>query len=142
MGQLPQVARKLRDFDTRHLVGMQHGDFTTLIELIADNGDNFIQALAAATEIPAEEIAGANIAELVALAGAVYAAILQTGEEVLSRRDPRNQANGGAGQSIRIINAINPDNIHNAMSTSGGEKVIVNAVRANAGAVRQILSQT
>lgn len=68
--------------------------------------------------------------------------ILQTGEEVLSRKDPRNAANGGSGQSIRIINNINPDNIHNAMSNTGGERVIMNAIKSNPKAVRQILNQS
>ena len=36
-------------------------------------------------------------------------AILQTGEEVLSRRDPRNAANGGSGTNVRIINSIDPE---------------------------------
>lgn len=62
-------------------------------------------------------------------------------QSALTRNDPRHAANGGgSGQSIRVINPIDKDNNHSAMSTTGGERVIVNAVRANAGAIRQILS--
>lgn len=68
-------------------------------------------------------------------------AILQMGEEVLTRNDPRHAANGGGGNRVRIINLIEPEHVQNAMSTTGGERVIINAIRANAGAVKQVLRE-
>lgn len=69
-------------------------------------------------------------------------AILQTGEEVLSRTDPRNQANsGGAGGSgTRIINVIDPSLVSDYMSSSAGEKTVLNILQRNSGAVRQVLA--
>ena len=69
------------------------------------------------------------------------ATILQKGEEVITAGDPRHANNGGRGGSVRVVNMIDQGNIHNAMSSAGGEKVILNAIRANAGGVRQLLSQ-
>lgn len=69
-------------------------------------------------------------------------AILQTGEEVLSRDDPRNAANGGAGggAGTRIINVIDPAMVSDYISSSAGEKTILNVLQRNPGAVRQLLA--
>lgn len=70
-------------------------------------------------------------------------AILQTGEEVLSRTDPRNQANGGmagGGNGTRIINVIDPSLVSDYMSSSAGEKTVLNILQRNSGAVRQVLA--
>jgi len=70
-------------------------------------------------------------------------AILQTGEEVLSRTDPRNQANGGGaggGNGTRIINVIDPSLVSDYMSSSAGEKTVLNILQRNSGAVRQVLT--
>jgi tape measure domain-containing protein len=69
-------------------------------------------------------------------------AILQTGEEVLSRRDPRNAANGagGSGAGTRIINVIDPSLVSDYMTSSAGEKTVLNILQRNAGAVRQVLT--
>lgn len=69
------------------------------------------------------------------------ATILQKGEEVVTAGDPRHANNGGGNRSVRVVNMIDQGNIHNAMAAAGGEKVILNAIRSNAGGVRQILSQ-
>lgn len=66
-------------------------------------------------------------------------AILQTGEEVLSRNDPRNAANGGGGSGVRIVNAIDPDLVDNYMQSSSGERTIVNLITRNRGQIRQII---
>ena len=68
-------------------------------------------------------------------------AILQTGEEVLARNDPRNAANGGAagGAGTRIINVIDPAMVSDYMASSAGEKTILNVLQRNPGAVRQVL---
>lgn len=66
--------------------------------------------------------------------------IAQMGEEVLSRDDPRNAANGGAAAGVRIVNAIDPSITHDHMSSSAGERVIVNIIERNRGAIKQVLA--
>jgi tape measure domain-containing protein len=71
-------------------------------------------------------------------------AILQTGEEVLARNDPRNVMNGGGqaqqgGSGVRILNVIDPDIVSDYMNSSSGEQTIINVLQRNAGAVKQIL---
>jgi tape measure domain-containing protein len=69
-------------------------------------------------------------------------AILQIGEEVLSRSDPRNQANGGGGggAGTRIINVIDPSLVSDYMTSSAGEKTVLNILQRNPGAIRQVLT--
>lgn len=68
-------------------------------------------------------------------------AILQTGEEVLARNDPRNAANGGGGGGgTRIINVLDPGLVQDYMTSSSGEKTFVNLIERNAGSIRQILA--
>jgi tape measure domain-containing protein len=70
-------------------------------------------------------------------------AILQQGEEVLAKDDPRNAMNGGGGQqqgsSTRIINVIDPDMVQDYMTSSSGEETIINVIQRNSGAVKQVL---
>lgn len=65
--------------------------------------------------------------------------ILQTGEEVLSRSDPRNAANGGQGSSTRIVNVVDPSMAGEFIESASGERAILNVISRNAGAVRQTL---
>ena len=67
-------------------------------------------------------------------------AVLMKGEEVLTKNDPRHVANGG-GQSgaVRIINNIDPNMMHDYMSSSAGEQVIINMIERNAGSIKQLL---
>jgi len=71
-------------------------------------------------------------------------AILQKGEEVLAKNDPRNVQNGGAaaagGGGTRIINVIDPSLVSDYLTTSAGEKTILNILQRNSGAVRQTLA--
>ena len=70
------------------------------------------------------------------------AAILQTGEEVLSRTDPRNRLNGGAAPVVnnRIINTIDPAEVLSAaLGTPAGEKTLINAIRMNKRAIQGAL---
>lgn len=72
-------------------------------------------------------------------------AILQTGEEVLSRNDPRNVMNGGGGsskpQDIKIVNTIDSGSvISQGIATREGEKAIMNFMRANRGSLKQVLA--
>ena len=71
-------------------------------------------------------------------------AILQTGEEVLSRNNPRNAMNGGAsgGANVQIVNAIDSESVVAAgLSGNAGRQIIMNIVQANKGAFRQVLAQ-
>lgn len=68
-------------------------------------------------------------------------AILQKGEEVLTQNDPRHAANGGGqsggGGGTRVINVIDPNMVADYMASSEGEKVFLNVIQRNAGAIRQ-----
>lgn len=69
-------------------------------------------------------------------------AILQTGEEVLSRADPRNAANGGGnggGSGYRIVNVLDPALVSNYLESSSGEKTILNVIQRNPSQVRQLI---
>lgn len=92
-------------------------------------------------EAPAWMFAGAprfHSGGMVGLKQGEVPAILQTGEEVLSRSDPRNQANGGGG--TRIVNVIDPNLVQDYLQSGAGERTIVNVIQRNAGAVRQSLT--
>jgi len=65
-------------------------------------------------------------------------AILQTGEEVLSRADPRNAANGG-GSGYRIVNVLDPALVSDYMDSAAGERTVLNVIGRNPGQVRQLL---
>lgn len=70
-------------------------------------------------------------------------AILQTGEEVLARNNPRNAMNGGAsgGSNVQIINAIDSESVVAAgLSGNAGRQIIMNVVQANKAAFRQVLA--
>ncbi len=75
------------------------------------------------------------------------ARILQTGEEVLSRDDPRNLLNRNKGASgpadsgamIRNVLAVGDDEIANAMNGSAGERVVLNILQRNAPSVRSMV---
>lgn len=69
-------------------------------------------------------------------------AILQTGEEVLSRNDPRNQANGGGGSGagVRIINTIDPEMAGEYFNSPQGERTFVNLISRNAATLRNVLA--
>lgn len=67
-------------------------------------------------------------------------AILQTGEEVLSRADPRNQANGGGGANVRIINTVDPALAAEYFDTPAGEKTFINLISRNAATMRNVLA--
>jgi len=67
--------------------------------------------------------------------------ILQTGEEVLSRTDPRNAANGGGGGTpqvnVKNVNLFNPvDALTQALNTADGEQAVMNVVHKNKDSIR------
>jgi tape measure domain-containing protein len=73
-----------------------------------------------------------------------HAAILQTGEEVLSRNNPRNVLNGGGNsgasgstQGIRQVLAIGDNEVAKAMAGSAGETTVMTHLKANIATVRQ-----
>lgn len=73
--------------------------------------------------------------------------VLQKGEEVLAKNDPRNVMNGGAAQpgqpsaaGTTIINAIDADDItQTVMSNPATGSAIINYIRSNKRQVKQIL---
>jgi len=71
------------------------------------------------------------------------AAILQRGEEVLTRDDPRNAMNrrGGGGSDINIRSVLvdDPQRIPNAMGSSAGERIVVQHLIKNAATIRAIV---
>lgn len=66
-------------------------------------------------------------------------AILQEGEQVLSR-EQANQAGAGGGGDTRIVNLWDPSMVADWMTSSQGERVILNIIERNSGAVRQKIS--
>lgn len=67
-------------------------------------------------------------------------AILQLGEEVLSRGDPKNSANNmGGGAGVRIVNVIDPELVNEYMQSASGERTIVNTIQRNRGQIKQAL---
>lgn len=69
--------------------------------------------------------------------------ILQKGEEVLAKNDPRNVMNGGGQgqtpQSIRNIIVFDPTLIADHMNSAAGEKVVMNIIGRNPGRIKQLL---
>jgi tape measure domain-containing protein len=72
--------------------------------------------------------------------------ILQKGEEVLRKNDARNILNGGAaagggehGAGFRIVLVDDRAKVPEAMATSEGERVILQALKRNAASVKQII---
>lgn len=68
--------------------------------------------------------------------------ILQAGEEVLTRSDPRHVMNGGgAGGGVKIVNTFDhADFFSKGADTRAGEKAILNMVRSNPRAFKQAMS--
>lgn len=67
-------------------------------------------------------------------------AILQTGERVQSRAEVSAMRSGGGGQGVRIVNVIDPNLVQDYMNSAAGERVIMNVIERNRGAVRQKLA--
>lgn len=75
-------------------------------------------------------------------------AILLKGEEVLSKGDPRNilnagknKAAGGDGFAIRNVLVFDPETIPAAMASSEGERVLLQHIKRNAPAIRQMIGR-
>jgi len=70
-------------------------------------------------------------------------AILQRGEEVLSKADQRNRANGGGSspQHIQVVNAIDHESVvRQGLQSPSNTKVILNLIRANRTSVKAALA--
>lgn len=71
-------------------------------------------------------------------------AILQRGEEVLSKGDPRNVLNGGGrtgpGTGTRVINVLDPSLVQDYMDSPAGEETVLNIIGRNPGRVKQVLA--
>jgi tape measure domain-containing protein len=70
--------------------------------------------------------------------------VLEKGEEVLTRSDPRHQMNRGGGNNpvqVKIVNTIDSNSVLNeALNSAAGQKVLVNAIRANKSSVKSVLT--
>lgn len=70
-------------------------------------------------------------------------AILEKGEEVLTRDDPRHQNNQGSGSqptSVKIVNAIDSSSIvSEGLNNAQGQKAIINFMRANKSQIKSVL---
>lgn len=68
-------------------------------------------------------------------------AILQTGEEVLARNDPRNRANAGGagGNGYRIVNVLDPSLVSGYLESAQGERSVLNVISRNPALVRQTI---
>lgn len=67
-------------------------------------------------------------------------AILQTGERVQSRSEVAAMRSGGSGGGTRVINVIDPNLVQDYMTSAAGQRVILNVIERNSGAVRQKLA--
>jgi tape measure domain-containing protein len=70
--------------------------------------------------------------------------ILQKGEEVLRKNDPRNVLNGGGNgggdaPGFRVVLVDDRAKVPEAMASAEGDKVIVQSVKRNAATIRQLL---
>jgi TP901 family phage tail tape measure protein len=85
---------------------------------------------------------------LVGLAPDEVSAVLRKGEEVITEEDPRHRNNGGLDKnpsqgntpSVRVVPVLDPSTIHDAMSSSDGEQVIVTILKKRASTVKQLLN--
>jgi hypothetical protein len=73
-------------------------------------------------------------------------AILKTGEEVLTRDDPRNVLNGGEGSGssgspmdLTVVNAVDSASVFAAGAKRVGRKVIFNVIQADVPGFRRLL---
>lgn len=73
-------------------------------------------------------------------------AILERGEEILTRSDARHRLNGGGKtaqddgvRSIRQVLVMDPEEMTGAMAGTAGERVIVTAIKRNRVGIKQIL---
>jgi tape measure domain-containing protein len=67
-------------------------------------------------------------------------AILQTGEQVLSRQETqRYNAGDRPAPGTRVVNVFDPSFVPDQMSSAEGERVILNVIGRNPGRVRQLL---
>lgn len=72
-------------------------------------------------------------------------AILQKGEEVLTKTDPRHVANaaGAQGNGVRIVNVFDAaDVLQSALGRTAGEQVLMNFVRENASGINAALGRS
>lgn len=67
-------------------------------------------------------------------------AILQEGERVQSRAEVAASRQGGAGTGTRVVNVLDPSLAGDYLESAAGEKVIMNVIGRNPGAIKQLLA--
>lgn len=67
--------------------------------------------------------------------------ILERGEEVLTRNDPRHVANGGGSPTeLKVVNTIDSGSfVSEGMNTTVGQKAVMNFIKANKGRIKGVL---
>lgn len=71
VGQLPRFTRAFKGIGMQHVQGLANGDPAMMFDLIAEHGDNVIEAVTVASCIDRKEVEGAELDELVMLAAVV-----------------------------------------------------------------------
>jgi hypothetical protein len=71
-------------------------------------------------------------------------AVLEQGEEVLTRDDPRHRANNGSTNggpmSVKVVNAIDSSSVlQEGMNSTTGQKTVLNFMRANKKQIKSVL---
>ena len=70
-------------------------------------------------------------------------AILEKGEEVLTRNDLRHIANGGksgGGTTLKVVNVFTEEQAMEHLASSAGERVQLNTIQRNISKIKQMLS--
>lgn len=115
--------------------------FATLAAGIAHTG-GMVGAQTSYRQVPALAFAGATRYHNGGFPGmqpGEVPIIAQRGEEVLSRDDPRNAANGGAqaqAPEVRIVNVTDPSMVAEFLNSPAGERIIVNKMTQNRNALQ------
>lgn len=102
------------------------------------HGGGVVGSGGATRNMPALAFAGAPRFHDGGLAADEMPAILRRGEEVLTQNDPRHRNNGAQQQQpvvLRNINLFDTQVIGDYLSTSAGEKVVLNVVSRNKAAL-------
>jgi hypothetical protein len=100
VGQLPKFARAIKGIGLDSLAALESGDMTVILELIADHGEQIIDAVATASGISKEAIEGAETDEMILL----VATVMRVNADFFARRllpklREQGQAMNGAGQT-------------------------------------------
>lgn len=100
VGQLPKFARAIKGIGAEGLASLETGDIASIFELIAEHGEQIIEAVSIASRIDRAKIEEADSDELILLVSAV----MRVNADFFARRllptiKAQAQAMNGAGQT-------------------------------------------